>query len=127
MEQTIQNIAALVAIIFAPIGCWLAYKNIPKDKQAEVINEFKYAKNIIIFFLVLLSLSVSLFFEITSPEPLTRLAVAKMCFYSSFIIVWTFLHALLFVLKLMQAHTSITARHLNVTALITDHFREVER
>lgn len=131
MAQAIQIIAELIAIIFAPIGCWLAYKNIPKDRIKEIKKEINFAKEVVSFLFVLIALVVLFMLEAISTDPITRFAIAKMCVFSSLAILWAFLHVFIFLVNMGKRHTAILLQHANVTQayaeILTRHVNITEK
>jgi hypothetical protein len=121
MAETIQTIAALVAIIFTPIGCWLAYKNIPKEKVGEFKKEIYFAKELIIFLLVIAALSVLFMLEMLSTAPLTRVVGAKMCIFASLAVTWVCLYGFSFLVNMGLRQAVLIRRHLNITETTVEH------
>lgn len=111
MAEAIQTLAAVIAIIATPIGLWLAYINIPKESHR--IRDF--GLDILFFLLVSVSLATLFAIEAASTEPVSRLAVAKMCIYSALIVLWIFLYAFSFLVKIGRRQAEIMSSHLSIT------------
>ena len=127
MAQTIQTISALIAVILAATGCWLAYKGLPKDRAAQVRTEANKVVKSAIFIITAALLVVIFSIEAVSTEPLTRFAVAKMSITASLFSLWVIIHLLQLLISHMQEQTKIAKSHLEVTQLITAHLSESSR
>jgi hypothetical protein len=121
MMQIIQAISALVAIIFTPISCWLAYKNIPEEKLSEARREFAKFKVTAGFLVPLIAMAVLFLIEALSSEPLTRISVAKMCLFSWFSVMWVSYNLFLVCIKTMINQTEIMKDHVEITKKTAEH------
>lgn len=97
MYDILQLLAATIAIIFTPIGCWFAYKNIPEDRLPGVKTKLHKAKEITIFLFVLGAFSALLVIEIFSTEPMTRFALGRICLYTIIISLWISINSILLI------------------------------
>jgi hypothetical protein len=127
MAQTIQTVAALLALLLAVIDCWLTYKTIPKDRAAEIKTEATKIKNTLIFFATSALMIAVFSIEALSAEPLTRIAVAKMCIAASIFIFWLIINLLVQIVSYIQAHSKTASSHFEVTKLLAEHISENSR
>ena len=127
MAQTIQTVVALLALLLAVVACWFTYKTIPKDRTAEMKSEAIKIKNTLIF-LAISALMIAVFsIEALSTEPLTRIAVAKMCIAASIFIFWLIINLLVKIVSYMQAQSKTAYSHFEVTRLLAEHISENSR
>jgi len=127
MAQTIQTVAALLALLLAVIACWFTYKTIPKDRATEIKSEAIKIKNTLIF-LAISALMIAVFsIEALSTEPLTRIAVAKMCIAASIFIFWLIINLLVKIVTYMQTQSKTASSHFEVTKLLVEHISQSSR
>jgi hypothetical protein len=127
MAQTIQTVAALLALLLAVISCWFNYKTIPKDRAVEIKSEAIKIKNTLIFFVTSALIIAVFLIEALSTEPLTRIAVAKMCIAASIFIFWIIINLLVIILSNMLAQSKTASDHFKVTKLLAEHISENSR
>ena len=127
MAQTIQTASALLAILLAAISCWVAYKSLPKDRAEEIKTEARKIKDTLLLITIAALMIVVFLMEALSAEPLTRIAVAKMCIASSIFIFWLIINLLVKLVNYMQAQSKIASSHFEITKLIAEHISETSR